>query len=46
MAMACGLDAAIADACDEALMETAAAAEILLNQTVYCDSFVKMFKTR
>jgi len=46
MAMACGLDAAIADACDEDLIETVAAAEILLNQTVYCDSFVKMFKTR
>jgi len=46
MAMACGLDAAIADACDEALIETVSAAEILLNQTVYCDSFVKMYKTR
>lgn len=46
MAMACGLDAAIADACDEALIETAAAAEVLLNQNVYCDSYVKMFKTR
>lgn len=46
MAMACGLDAAIADACDEALIEAVAAAEILLNQTVYCDSFVKMYKVR
>ncbi|MGI9953289.1 methyltetrahydrofolate cobalamin methyltransferase [Moorellaceae bacterium AZ2] len=46
MAMACGLDAAIADACDEELMATAAAGEVLLNQTVYCDSFVKMFKAR
>lgn len=46
MAMACGLDAAIADACDEALIEVAAAAEVLLNQNVYCDSYVKMFKTR
>lgn len=46
MAMACGLDAAIADACDPLLIETAAAAEVLLNQTIYCDSFVKMFRTR
>lgn len=46
MAMACGLDAAIADACDEELVATAATAEILLNKTVYCDSFVKMYKSR
>lgn len=46
MAMACGLDAAIADANDEALVEVAAAGEILLNQKVYCDSYVKMFKTQ
>ncbi|NMA14606.1 MAG: methyltetrahydrofolate cobalamin methyltransferase [Clostridia bacterium] len=46
MAMACGLDAAIADANDDALMEAAATAEILLNQSIYCDSYVKVFRTR
>lgn len=46
MAMACGLDAAIADACDPLLTEVAAAGEVLLNQTIYCDSYVKMFRTR
>ncbi|MBO8169806.1 MAG: methyltetrahydrofolate cobalamin methyltransferase [Thermoanaerobacteraceae bacterium] len=46
MAMACGLDAAIADANDEELIKVAAAGEILLNQNIYCDSYVKMFKTR
>ncbi|SMB98090.1 methyltetrahydrofolate--corrinoid iron-sulfur protein Co-methyltransferase [Thermanaeromonas toyohensis ToBE] len=46
MAMACGLDAAIVDACDEELMATAAAAEVLRNRTVYCDSFVKVFKSQ
>ncbi|MFZ5943734.1 MAG: methyltetrahydrofolate cobalamin methyltransferase [Bacillota bacterium] len=46
MAMACGLDAIIADANDDALMATAATAEILLNQSVYCDSYIKVFKSR
>jgi 5-methyltetrahydrofolate corrinoid/iron sulfur protein methyltransferase len=46
MAMACGLDAAIADANDELLVEAAATAEILLNQNIYCDSYVKLFKER
>ncbi|TDA64521.1 MAG: methyltetrahydrofolate cobalamin methyltransferase [Clostridia bacterium] len=46
MGAACGLDAVIADANDEALVEVSAATEILLNQKVYCDSYVKMFKTQ
>lgn len=46
MAMACGLDAVIADANDDELMSTAATAEILLNQSVYCDSYVKVFKSK
>lgn len=46
MGMACGLDAVIADANDELLVEVAAAGEVLLNQSIYCDSYVKMFKTR
>jgi len=46
MVMACGLDAIIADANDDALMATAATGEILLNQSVYCDSYIKVFKSR
>ncbi len=46
MAMGAGLDAAIIDANDEALVDTAATAEILLNQNVYCDSYIKVFRTR
>ncbi len=46
MAIACGLDMAIADANDDELMEVAATAEILLNQNIYCDSYVKLFRTR
>lgn len=41
MAVAAGLDAAIIDVTDTALMETWAAAEILLNQQTYVDSFLK-----
>jgi len=44
MAMACGLDAAIADANDDDLMEVAATAEILLNQKIYCDSYIRLFR--
>ncbi|MEL7563516.1 MAG: methyltetrahydrofolate cobalamin methyltransferase [Dehalobacterium sp.] len=46
MGAACGLDAVIADANDDALMETAASTEVLLNQSIYCDSYVKVFRTR
>ncbi|KJS18904.1 MAG: methyltetrahydrofolate:corrinoid methyltransferase [Clostridiaceae bacterium BRH_c20a] len=46
MVMACGLDSIIADANDDDLMATAATGEILLNQSVYCDSYVKVFKSR
>ncbi len=44
MAMACGLDAAIADACDDELMSAVATARILLNIDIYCDSYVDVFK--
>jgi len=43
MSMACGLDSAIADVYDPLLVEEVAAARILLNQDIYCDSFVKTF---
>lgn len=44
MAMACGLDAAILDVNDEALLDAGATAAILLNQEVYCDSYLKVFR--
>jgi len=46
MAMAYGLDAAIANVCDDELMATIATARILLNQEVYADSYLKVFKKR
>jgi 5-methyltetrahydrofolate corrinoid/iron sulfur protein methyltransferase len=46
MLMACGLDAAIVDANDDALMDTAATARILLNKEIYCDSYADLFKSR
>jgi 5-methyltetrahydrofolate corrinoid/iron sulfur protein methyltransferase len=44
MLMACGLDAAIADANDDELMSAAATARILMNKEIYCDSYVDLFK--
>lgn len=44
MAMGAGLDAAIMDANDEELVATIATARILLNQDIYCDSYVQVFK--
>jgi 5-methyltetrahydrofolate corrinoid/iron sulfur protein methyltransferase len=45
MLMACGLDAAIADANDDELMDTAAAARIIMNKEIYCDSYAELFKS-
>ena len=44
MALANGLDAAIMDPLDDKLMETAIAAEVLLNRSVYCDDFIKAYR--
>lgn len=44
MLMASGLDAAIADANDDALMDAAATARVLMNKEIYCDSYVDLFK--
>lgn len=44
MAMACGLDSAIVDACDDELMAAIATARILLNMDIYCDSYVDVFR--
>jgi len=46
MAMAAGLDAAILDVEDKALLDAVATASILLNREVYCDSFLKTFHQR
>lgn len=46
MGAAVGLDAVIADPCDDDLMATAASTEILLNKSIYCDSYVKVYRTR
>jgi 5-methyltetrahydrofolate corrinoid/iron sulfur protein methyltransferase len=46
MAMACGLDAAIMDANDDALVDVAATSEILLNKSIYADSYLKVFRQR
>ncbi len=46
MGMACGLDAAILDVDDNELMDAVATARILLNQDVYAESYLKVFKNR
>ena len=44
MAMGAGLDAAIMDACDDELIAAVATARILMNQDIYCDSYIDVFK--
>ena len=44
MAMATGLDAAIADACDDELIAAVATARIILDMDIYCDSYVDVFR--
>ncbi|MCK8823748.1 methyltetrahydrofolate cobalamin methyltransferase [Fuchsiella alkaliacetigena] len=44
MAMAVGLDAGIIEANDEDLIDTIATAEIILNNDVYCDSFLEQYR--
>ncbi len=46
MAMSNGLDAAIADGCDEELVAAVATARIILNMDIYCDSYVDVFKNQ
>lgn len=46
MAMACGLDAAIVEVCDDDLLDAVATARILLNQDVYAESYLKVYKNR
>ncbi|MGE4357902.1 MAG: dihydropteroate synthase [Candidatus Omnitrophota bacterium] len=42
MALSYGLDAAILDPLDEELIKVIRTAEVLLNKTVYCDSYLKI----
>lgn len=46
MALVCGLDSAVMDATDTDLVDTAATAGIILNQSIYCDSYLKVFRQR
>ncbi|MDA8227314.1 MAG: methyltetrahydrofolate cobalamin methyltransferase [Desulfitobacterium hafniense] len=46
MAMSAGLDAAIMDANDDDLVDVAATAQILLNKSIYADSYLKVFRSR
>lgn len=46
MCMTAGLDSAIVDVEDDLLVDAAAATEILLNKSIYCDAFLKTFRQR
>jgi 5-methyltetrahydrofolate corrinoid/iron sulfur protein methyltransferase len=46
MAMVCGLDSAVMDGDDDDLIDTAATASIILNQSIYCDSYLKIFRQK
>ncbi len=46
MAMVCGLDSAVMDADDNELVDTAATASIILDQSIYCDSYLKIFRQK
>lgn len=46
MAIAYGLDAAIADPLDKELMDAVISAELLLNKNIYCDSFLSAYRKR
>jgi len=43
--MGAGLDSAIADAADIELLDTIAAARVLLNREIYCDSYAELYKS-
>lgn len=44
MGVANGLDAAIADACDDELIEAVATSRIIMNVDIYCDSYVDVYR--
>ena len=45
MALAAGLDAAILDVLDSEMMDAMISAELLLNRAVYCDDFLKAYRS-
>jgi len=45
MALAAGLDAAILDVLDTGMMDAMITAEVLLNRAVYCDDFLKAYRS-
>ena len=46
MAMARGLDAAICNVCDEEMIAAVATAELMLNQEIYSDSYIRAFRMK
>jgi 5-methyltetrahydrofolate corrinoid/iron sulfur protein methyltransferase len=44
MMVAHGLDAAILDVTDEEMIDTILTAELIMNKTIYADSYVEAFK--
>ena len=44
MLMAAGMDSAIMDVCDDEMIDAVAAAELVLNQRIYSDSFLQAFR--
>ena len=46
MAIANGLSAAILDPLDKELMDAAITAQLVLNQTIYCDSFLEAYRKK
>ena len=46
LCMAAGLDSCVCDVDDDALVDAAAAARVLLNKDIYCDAFLKTFRQR
>ena len=46
MAVACGLDAAIADPLDKELMDAVITADLLLNKHIYCASFLDAYRKK
>jgi len=45
MSLAAGLDAAILDVTESEMMDAMIAAEVLLNHAVYCDDFLKAYRS-
>jgi 5-methyltetrahydrofolate corrinoid/iron sulfur protein methyltransferase len=45
MALCAGLDAAIVDVLDAELMDAMITAELLMNRAVYCDDFLRAYRS-